>query len=386
MKTRTLFSINRLSLAVAAVLFLSAPAYAGQGPGGGMMSGATADHATTCAVLDTSVTPSASEVTALQFMHEEEKLARDVYTALYAQWQQPVFTNIARSEQTHMDQMKCFLDAYGLQAVASTEAGVFNTPDLQTLYDDLTARGEVSLSEALRVGALVEEVDMLDLADAITASELDEVKSAYANLLKGSENHLRAFVGNLQALGETYTAQAMEQDAVNAVLAGSAAVTATGINVEDQSAVASQAQFVTRTRTSTGRQGNGLRLTQQEQITLDVDVLPDTAHVGRQGRMVYVAMYQRAGTQAAAAYQRDDTGQWQAWSGDMRELGAGEQRTLQASQQDTVFAGDFADGAGAYQVYCGYLLDDGDLIFTSVPTELEVLEVEGTDEIVNVEF
>ena len=36
-------------------------------------------------------------------LREEEKLARDVYLYLYAQWDQWIFSNIAKSEQQHMD-------------------------------------------------------------------------------------------------------------------------------------------------------------------------------------------------------------------------------------------------------------------------------------------
>ena len=54
------------------------------------------------------------EMEALQFMREEEKLARDVYLRLHQQWNMQVFANIAKSEQRHMDAMKCLLDKYEL--------------------------------------------------------------------------------------------------------------------------------------------------------------------------------------------------------------------------------------------------------------------------------
>ena len=47
---------------------------------------------------------SAAEQTSLVFMREEEKLARDVYVYLDSLWgaSVPTFTNIAKSEATHM--------------------------------------------------------------------------------------------------------------------------------------------------------------------------------------------------------------------------------------------------------------------------------------------
>lgn len=40
----------------------------------------------------------AAEIEGLLFMREEEKLAHDVYLALYAKWGLPIFQNIAQSE------------------------------------------------------------------------------------------------------------------------------------------------------------------------------------------------------------------------------------------------------------------------------------------------
>ncbi|MDK2464101.1 MAG: DUF2202 domain-containing protein, partial [Candidatus Korarchaeota archaeon] len=50
------------------------------------------------------------EIQGLLYMREEEKLARDVYLTLYEKWGLPIFQNIARSEQTHMDAVKTLLD------------------------------------------------------------------------------------------------------------------------------------------------------------------------------------------------------------------------------------------------------------------------------------
>ncbi len=78
-------------------------------------------------------TLSEKELDTLNFMREEEKLARDVYKTLYGQWNTQVFTNIAASEQKHMDKVKVFLDAYQLPDPASSEVGQFNNTVLQNL-------------------------------------------------------------------------------------------------------------------------------------------------------------------------------------------------------------------------------------------------------------
>ncbi len=48
-------------------------------------------------------------------LREEEKLARDVYLYLYTHWNQWIFSNIAKSEQQHMDAVKGLLDKYDIE-------------------------------------------------------------------------------------------------------------------------------------------------------------------------------------------------------------------------------------------------------------------------------
>ena len=51
-----------------------------------------------------------SEIDDLLYMHEEEKLARDVYLTLYEKWDLALFNNIATSEQRHMDAVDTLIE------------------------------------------------------------------------------------------------------------------------------------------------------------------------------------------------------------------------------------------------------------------------------------
>jgi hypothetical protein len=156
---------------------------------------------------------SAEERAGLLFMYEEEKLARDVYLTLGAQFDVPVFENIAASEMRHMSAVADLLDRYDLEFSGDPEAiGTFVDPDLQALYDELTARGTTSLVEALRVGATIEEVDIADLKTHTEATENPDIKRVYDNLARGSRNHLRAFSSNLiNQTAEAYIPQYLDQ-------------------------------------------------------------------------------------------------------------------------------------------------------------------------------
>ena len=155
------------------------------------------------------VTPlSAEEKADLLYMREEEKLARDVYLAMSTLWGTPIFSNIAASEQNHMDQVLNLLNRYGVaDPVADMGPGQFATEKFQTLYADLVAKGSLSLIDALAVGAAIEEIDIIDLWDCLAVAKHQEIKREYQNLEAASGKHLRAFVGQLAARGVTYEPQ-----------------------------------------------------------------------------------------------------------------------------------------------------------------------------------
>lgn len=166
---------------------------------------------------------SQEEAEALVYMVEEEKLARDVYHALYAIWGSSTFTNIAASEQTHIDSIKNLLAGYGIADPSSSQEGVFANSDLQALYDELVARGSQSMAEAFKVGAAVEEIDILDLQERLTLIDNPDIQQVFSNLLRGSGNHLRAFANALQAqTGEIYQPQYLTLEAYQAILSATA--------------------------------------------------------------------------------------------------------------------------------------------------------------------
>lgn len=156
----------------------------------------------------------------LAYVREEEKLAHDVYVFLYEQWGVQVFQNIAESEQTHTDTVKSLLAAYGLaDPAADLQPGQFTNPDLQALYNQLTAQGSQSLAGALKAGAAVEEIDILDLQERLAGDLPGDIRLAYQNLLSGSYNHLSAFTSTLlRHTGETYTPQYMTGDAYQSAI------------------------------------------------------------------------------------------------------------------------------------------------------------------------
>ncbi len=143
-------------------------------------------------------------VDGLLWMREEEKLARDVYRELSEVWDLPIFANITGSEQAHTDAVGDLLDRYGIpDPMADDVPGVFQDPAIQVLFDGFVRQGSQSLVDALIVGATIEDMDIVDLQRRTTGvAAIDDV---YANLEKGSRNHLRAFIRTLERKGGEYS-------------------------------------------------------------------------------------------------------------------------------------------------------------------------------------
>lgn len=148
-----------------------------------------------------------AEIDDLKFLREEEKLARDVYLFSYNKYQVSIFNNISQSEQKHMNSVLNLMNKYGIPDSASTEIGVFNNTDLQQLYTALTTQANISLIEALKVGATIEDLDINDIDDFISNTNKSDILNIYDNLTCGSKNHIRSYTSQLSSNGETYIPQ-----------------------------------------------------------------------------------------------------------------------------------------------------------------------------------
>jgi hypothetical protein len=189
------------------------PGTTNTGYGNGNRNGNDGGNGSGTTVLDIPVSDLSTEESAsLLFMREEEKLARDVYNVFATTWGQAPFSNIASSEQLHMDQIKLLLDRYGLTDPALAP-GQFTNPDLQALYNQLVPQGSLSIGDALKVGAAIEEIDILDLQTRFAQTDNADIELVYNNLMNGSFNHLKAFSSSLnQQTGETYQPQYLSAD------------------------------------------------------------------------------------------------------------------------------------------------------------------------------
>ena len=185
----------------------------------------------------------AGEETHLIFMREEEKLARDVYLTLGGLYPTlKVFGRIVDSEQNHTDAMKARLEQYGIADPSTNDAvGVFTGKDygwyFTEKFGELVTWGRLGSTEALYVGAFIEELDMHDIVQCpevivqvdngvgvgecgMAYTEEKALLTSDKNLLEGSKNHLRSYVKQIESrIGEgNYEAQYLTQEEVDEIL------------------------------------------------------------------------------------------------------------------------------------------------------------------------
>jgi hypothetical protein len=186
-----------------------------------------------------------NEQTHLEFICEEEKLARDVYITLGTRHPEAtIFGRIDDSEERHKCAVADMLEKYGIANPSTNDnVGVFTGEAygwyFTEKYQALVEKGAATALDALYVGALIEELDMLDINQCPKVivetdngindvsecgkiyTDKPDIQRLYGSLLEGSENHLRAYVRNIEKeIGEgNYKAQVLTQDQVDAILA-----------------------------------------------------------------------------------------------------------------------------------------------------------------------
>lgn len=161
------------------------------------------------------------EISMLEYMREEEKLARDVYIKLSTMYALPIFNNISNSEQFHMDRVLCLLNHYEIPDPAMAEIGEFTNSDLQVLYNNLVTQGSASLIDALTVGATIEDLDIFDLNEHIAQTSNEAILTIFEHLRCGSGHHIKAFTRILSIHNTEYIPQFISQDEYDEIINGS---------------------------------------------------------------------------------------------------------------------------------------------------------------------
>jgi hypothetical protein len=108
--------------------------------------------------------------------------------------------------------IKELLIKYSIEDPSANKAiGEFTNPDFTELYNQLVLEGSKSITDGLKIGATVEDLDISDLQKLITTVNNADILTVYNNLEKGSRNHIRSFTRLLNRNGVTYTPSYISQ-------------------------------------------------------------------------------------------------------------------------------------------------------------------------------
>jgi hypothetical protein len=323
--------------------------------------------------VDTNIALNEIEETNLSFMREEEKLARDVYLNLFDAWNVNTFNNIANAEQSHMDSVKVILDAYNLTDPAPVDRGFFTDSDLQELYDTLIAQGNISLIDALKVGALIEEVDINDLYKAISETENPAIIQVFTLLLNGSYHHLNAFINQLISQGVSYEAQILSSDEIDSILSGEIFNddVVSGLSLDsNNNSMPTQSRFSHTILSGSLFLENGAELSGNEPLSLSSHFIPDVEDIGQEVDYFAIAHFQSE--TGENIYLTREGQEWVIWNNEFQQLGIAEQQILGDIQNFTIFQGELNNFQGVFKVYSGYILHNGKIVYSAVPLSFTV--------------
>ena len=162
------------------------------------------------------------EKSTMMMLAQEDKLSHDTYYRFNETWNRQVFDHILQSESQHMDVMQSLETAYGIKDPSmKNKLGAFADNFFQHLYDSLIQEGSKSQVAALQAAAYIEDRDIFDLNTAISQTKEANLLTIYGNLRDASENHLRAYMRNLQAAGGEYHPQFLTEEQFKKITAAS---------------------------------------------------------------------------------------------------------------------------------------------------------------------
>ncbi|MEZ5672264.1 MAG: hypothetical protein R3E08_07700 [Thiotrichaceae bacterium] len=123
-------------------------------------------------------------------------------------------------------------------------------------------------------------------------------------------------------------------------------------------------QFTSRIITDNGEQANKTVLSRQEakSLKLAMAIQLDAKHVNREGEVLVVGVHTDE-TGQQQRYMKTAQG-WKLWDGQVDNLQSVQSfKKLPARIDLSVFAGDWGDSSGQFEIYTGYRLKDGTMVY-----------------------
>jgi hypothetical protein len=167
--------------------------------------------------FDSTADLNAEEIEFIFAVREDEKLSRDLYKAFFDIYQLKTFDNVFRAESNHIRAAETLFSYYEIEYPALEDYGQFADTARMARYEKLLLQGNTAL-EAFKVMAFLEEENIVSYGEVLNDITNPNIKVVIENLAKASENHLRAAVRQITALGGSYQAMIMTEEQFRSVI------------------------------------------------------------------------------------------------------------------------------------------------------------------------
>jgi hypothetical protein len=157
---------------------------------------------------------STAETKALITVHDNQKLSLHVYDSLFAIWGINPFGNIRSAESQHVLFLDDVAENYALELDTDKSENStleFSMPQTENIFHESISKGSLSVIDALKIGARLEEMSLQLLHDAKAVTIKSDLLHTFDILAMGSKNNLQAFNRRLKMYGITYEPGVLEQ-------------------------------------------------------------------------------------------------------------------------------------------------------------------------------
>lgn len=148
----------------------------------------------------------------LIYLIEEEKVIRDLSYKFSQKYDEEIFTDVYKAENTHMKAVQRFIRNYKLDDPTSKNGvGKFKNPQLQKIYDEKLKSGEKNKVEAYKSLLWMLEKNIDDVNINKENTDKDDILFVYKNLTRSSKNHTRAINDLLNSEGGSYPSEHLSE-------------------------------------------------------------------------------------------------------------------------------------------------------------------------------
>lgn len=154
----------------------------------------------------------------LLFLLEEEKMIRDLSYKFSKQYEDKIFEDIYKAENSHIDPIQKIVRDYNLDDPSSDkDVGEFHNPQIQKFYDEFLEQGEKNKTFALKALLKALERNVSGLNKNINKTDKDGILFLFRNLKRSSKNHIRVLIDKIDSQGESYQPKHLSKAKFNSI-------------------------------------------------------------------------------------------------------------------------------------------------------------------------